>query len=86
MFDFVSTYEIRLLSKLQLADYKHCLSSDQRLRFELLGLIKDGPDGVQLTSKGARVAQANCASDGRSEYLLGADSANMRVCLSELLS
>jgi hypothetical protein len=86
MFDYVSTYEIRLLSKLQLPDYKHFLSSDHRLRFELLGLIKDGPDGVQLTSRGMRVAQVNCPSDERNEYVSGVDSGNMRVRLAELLS
>lgn len=33
------------------------LSSTQRLRFELLGLIEDRVDGVTLTDRGRRLAQ-----------------------------
>jgi hypothetical protein len=86
MFDYVSTHEIRLLSKMRFPDYKHYLSSNQRVRFELLGLIKDGPGGVQLTSKGERVAQASdCVSDLQQELMLDADLGSMRVRLAELL-
>jgi hypothetical protein len=67
MFDYVSTQEVRLLCKLQLPGYESYLSSHQRIRFELLGLVKDGPCGIQLTPKGARVAKAGYVSDERSE-------------------
>ena len=85
MFDYISTYEIRQLSKLQLPGYKQSLPSQQRIRFELLGLIKDGPDGVQLTSKGVRVAQVGCPSDEQSEFMPEAEVERLRV-LSRLLS
>ncbi len=68
MFDYVSTQEVRLLCKLQLPGYKSYLSSHQRIRFELLELVKDGPGGIQLTPKGARVAQARYESDERNEF------------------
>lgn len=35
-----------------------CLSSTQRLRFELLGLIEDRADGVRLTERGRAIAAA----------------------------
>jgi hypothetical protein len=68
MFDFVSSQEVRLLSKLLLPGYKTFLSSDQRLRFELLGLVKDGPNGIELTTKGARVAEAGYVSDEPDDF------------------
>ena len=83
MFDYISTYEIRQLSKLQLPGYKQSLPSQQRIRLELLGLIKDGPDGVQLTSKGVRVARVGCPADEQSEPETEVD--RLRV-LSRLLS
>ena len=85
MFDYISTSEIRQLSKLRLPGYKQSLPSHQRIRFELLGLIKDGPDGIQLTSKGVRVAQVGCASDDQSESMPDAEVERLRV-LSRLLS
>ena len=85
MFDYVSTYEIRQLSKLQLPGYKKSLPSQQRIRFELLGLIKDGPDGVQLTPKGVRVAHVGCAPDEQSESQAETEAELLRV-LSRLLS
>jgi hypothetical protein len=85
MFDFVSTYEVRLLSKLQRPGYNQSLPSQQRIRFELLGLIKDGPDGVQLTPNGVRVAQVCCPSEEPSEFLPDAEEERLRV-LSRLLS
>jgi len=85
MFDFLSTYEVRLLSKLQRPGYNQSLPSQHRIRFELLGLIKDGPDGVQLTPKGVRVAQVCCPSEEPSELLPDAEEERIRV-LSRLLS
>ena len=85
MFDYISTYEIRQLSKLQLPGYKQSLPSQQRIRFELLGLIKDGPDGVQLTPRGRRVAQAGGPLDEQSEILPDTEVERLRV-LSRLLS
>ena len=84
MFDYISTYEIRQLSKLQLPGYKQSLPSHQRIRFELMGLIKDGPEGIQLTPKGVRVAQVDCP-DERSEFLSDIEVERLRV-LSRLLS
>ena len=34
------------------------LSSTQRLRFEMLGLIEDGADGIRLTERGRAIAAA----------------------------
>jgi hypothetical protein len=56
MFDYVSAEEIRLLYKLQTPGLHPDLRSNHRVRLELLGLISDGPGGVKLTAKGARVA------------------------------
>ncbi len=86
MFDYVSTREIELLSKLQLPGYESCQSSNQRIRFELLGLINDGPGGIRLTPRGLRVARAGVVSDGRSEYLPFAEAEPLRVHLGKLLS
>ena len=60
------------------------LPSQQRIRFELLGLIKDGPDGIQLTSKGVRVAQVGCAPDEQSDSMPETEVERLRV-LSRLL-
>jgi len=68
MFDYVSTQEVRLLCKLQLPGHGSYLSSNQRIRFELLGLVKEGAAGVQLTPKGVRVAQAGYVSDDQNEF------------------
>jgi hypothetical protein len=38
------------------------LSSTQRLRFEMLGLIEDRADGVRLTERGRAVANAPSAA------------------------
>ncbi len=86
MFDYVSTYEIRLLSKLQLPDYKESLPSQQRVRFELLGLIKDGPGGIRLTPKGARVARVGDPSDEQFEILPKVEVERLREVLGRLLS
>jgi hypothetical protein len=85
MFDYISNYEIRQLGKLQLPGCKQSLSSQQRIRFELLGLITDGPNGVQLTPKGVRVARVSCPSEEPSEFLPVAEEERLRV-LSRLLS
>jgi hypothetical protein len=85
MFDYISPYEIRQLSKLQLSGSKQSLPSQQRIRFELLGLIKDGPDGIQLTPKGRRVAQVGCPPGEQSEFASDAEAERLRV-LSRLLS
>jgi hypothetical protein len=68
MFDYVSAHEVHLLCKLQLPGYGSYLSSNQRIRFELLGLVKDGATGIQLTPKGVRVAQGGYVSDERNEF------------------
>jgi len=85
MFDYVTAEEVRLLSKLQLPGYKSSMSSNQRIRFELLGLIKDGPDGVQLTPKGMQVAKVGVASDERSEFLPYPEVEPLRMFLGKLL-
>lgn len=36
------------------------LSSTQRLRFEMLGLIEDRADGIHLTERGRAIAAAPC--------------------------
>ena len=51
MFDYVSAQEVRLLCNLQLPGFQSYLLSNQRIRPELLGLVKDEPSGIQLTSK-----------------------------------
>ena len=68
MFDYVSAQEVRLLCKLQLPGFQSYLSSNQRIRLELLGLVKDGPSGLQLTSKGARVAQGGYVAEELHEF------------------
>jgi hypothetical protein len=83
MFDFVSTYEIRLLSKLRHPDYKQCLPSQQRMRLELLGLIKDGPDGVQLTPKGVRVARVGRDYEEQDEIIPKTEVERLRELISE---
>ena len=67
MFDYVSAQEVRLLCKLQLPGFQSYLSSNQRIRLELLGLVKDGPS-FHLTSKGARVAQAGYVAEELHEF------------------
>jgi hypothetical protein len=86
MFDYVSTREIQLLSQLQLPGYESCLSSNQRTRFEFLGLIEDGPDGVRLTPKGLRVAKVGDVSGNRSEFVPFAEAESLRVHLGKILS
>ena len=44
------------------------LAENHVVRFELLGLVKEGAGGVQLTPKGVRVAQAGYVSDERNEF------------------
>ena len=68
MFDYVSEREIQLLRKLQAHGSRMYVSSDQRIRLELLGLITDGASGIQLTAKGLRIAQAGYDAKGRSEF------------------
>ena len=84
MFDYITAREIRLLSKLRSSGYHKRLSSQQRIRFELLGLIKDGPGGIQLTPKGVRVARVRDASDEQSEHLPGTEAERIRA-LKKLL-
>jgi hypothetical protein len=68
MFDYVSAQEVRLLCRLQVPGYGSCLSSNQRIRFELLGLAREGAGGIQLTPKGIRVAQAGYVSDEETDF------------------
>ena len=83
MFDFVSTYEIRLLGKLRRPGYRQSLPSQQRIRLELLGLIKDGPDGVQLTPKGVRVARVGRDYEEQDEIIPNIEVERLRVLLGE---
>ena len=83
MFDFVSGYEIRLLGKLRRPGYKQCLPSQQRIRLELLGLIKDGPDGVRLTPRGMRVARLGLDYEEPDEIIPHMEVERLRVLLGE---
>lgn len=86
MFDYISTRETQLLSQVQLPGYESCLSSNQRIRFEWLGLIEDGPGGIRLTPKGLRVAKVGDVSDKRREFVPFAEAELLRVHLGKLLS
>jgi hypothetical protein len=44
------------------------VTSDQRIRLELLGLIADGANGIRLTTKGLRVAGTGYDAEARSEF------------------
>lgn len=68
MFDYISADEVRLLCKLQLPGYRSCLSTNQRVRLELLGVVKEGPNGIQLTPKGVQVTRAGYISDDPNEF------------------
>jgi hypothetical protein len=68
MFDYVSTQEIQLLRKLRAHGSEVYVTSDQRIRLELLGLATDGAHGIRLTAKGLRVAEAGYDTEGRSEF------------------
>ena len=83
MFDNITAREIRLLSELR--SYHKRLSSQQRIRFKLLGLIKDGPDGIQLTPKGVRFVRVLDPSDEKSRFLPGTE-AERRRALKKLLA
>ena len=83
MFDFVSGYEIRLLGKLRRPGYKQCLPSQQRIRLELLGLIKDGPDGVRLTPREMRVARVGLDYEEADEIIPHMEVERLRVLLGD---
>ena len=83
MFDFVSAYEIRLLGKIRRPGFRQSLPSQQRIRFELLGLIKDGPDGVQLTPKGVRVARVGRDYEEPDEIIPHMEVERLRVLSGE---
>ena len=51
----VSPHELQILQALA-SGRKPPLSSSHRTRLELLGLVRDGPSGVQLTAEGHRRA------------------------------
>ena len=68
MFDYVSSQEIQLLRKLRARGSELYVTSNQCLRLELLGLITDGPKGIQLTAKGMRVAAGGCNAKPDSEF------------------
>jgi hypothetical protein len=68
MFDYVSAQEVQLLRKIRARESGLHLTSDQRIRLELLGLITDGPKGIDLTAKGARVADIGIDAYQRSEF------------------
>jgi len=86
MFDLVSAHEIRLLGKLGSPGHKQCLPSQQRIRLEMLGLIKDGPDGVQLTPKGVRVASVGREYEEQDGIIPNAEVERLSVLLGKLLS
>src|SRR5437879_5050024 len=65
MFDYVSAQEIQLLRKLRAPGSEVYVTSDQRIRLELLGLITDGVNGIRLTTKGLRVVEAGYDAEGR---------------------
>ena len=85
MFDLVSAYEIRLLGKLRRPGYRQFLPSQQRIRLELLGLIKDGPEGVQLTPKGVRVARVGRDYEEQDEIIPNTEVERLRALLGEPL-
>jgi hypothetical protein len=68
MFDYVSAQEIQLLRKLRARGSEVYVTSDQRIRLELLGLVTDGANGIRLTAKGLRVVEADYDAEGRSEF------------------
>jgi hypothetical protein len=68
MFDYVSSQEIQLLRKLRARGSELYVTSNQCLRLELLGLITDGPKGIQLTAKGLRIAQSDFGAEPRNEF------------------
>jgi hypothetical protein len=68
MFDYASAKEIQLLRKLRARGTELCVTSNQRLRLELLGLITDGPQGMRLTAKGERVANVSLDDERQSEF------------------
>ena len=68
MFDYVSSQEIQLLRKLRARGSELYVTSNQCLRLELLGLITDGPTGIQLTANGMRVAAGGCNAKPESEF------------------
>ena len=68
MFDYVSAREIQLLRKIRVRGSDVYVTSDQRLRLELLGLIIDGANGIRLTAKGLRVAEARYDDERQIEF------------------
>jgi hypothetical protein len=68
MFDYISAQEIQLLRKLRASNADLFVTSAQRIRLELLGLIADGPRGIQLTAKGIRAAEIGYETERRSEF------------------
>jgi hypothetical protein len=68
MFDYVSAHEIKLLRKLRARSSELYLTSDQRIRLELLGLITDGPKGIQLTAKGLHAADVGCGDEQQGDF------------------
>ena len=68
MFDYVRAQEIQLLRKLRASGSELYVTSDQRIRLELLGLITDGPKGIQLTAKGLRAADVGCDDEQPGEF------------------
>jgi Mn-dependent DtxR family transcriptional regulator len=68
MFDYVSAREIQLLRKLRVSGSEVHVTSDQRIRLELHGLITDGSNGIRLTAKGLRVAEARYDDERRIKF------------------
>ncbi len=57
----VSLNELQILQALA-SGQQPPLTSSHRTRLELLGLVRDGPSGVQLTDEGHRCAQQKASS------------------------
>lgn len=59
----LSPHELSLLQALE-SGRRPAITSNHRTRLELLGLIRDGPAGLQLTAEGCRRAgQITAAAD-----------------------
>jgi hypothetical protein len=57
----VSPHELQILQALA-SGRQPPLTSSHRTRFELLGLVRDGPAGVHLTDEGHRCARQKASS------------------------
>lgn len=63
----LSAEELRIMQALMTGE-PVTLSSAHRLRFELLGLLKDGPQGPKLTDLGRRQVGTSASNNDASEH------------------